>query len=84
VTDSGGNFRFEQVAKSFSRCYGNSAQQIEEKEGGAGLGTYMCFELCTHLKIVSVPGQLTAATCWIADKTAFDPDTFSFNFFEWR
>jgi len=84
VTDRGGSFRFEQVAKSFGRCYGNSIDQIETKEGGAGLGTYMTFELCTHLKYVSVGGQATTASCWIADKAAFDPDIFSFNFFEWR
>lgn len=84
VSDQGGSFRFQQASQSFERCYGSSHQQIEAKEGGAGLGLYMSYEVCTHLKVVSVTGRETLVSCWLADKSAFDPSVFSFNFFEWR
>jgi anti-sigma regulatory factor (Ser/Thr protein kinase) len=84
VSDQGGSFKFNEAAQSFARCYGGSHQQIQNKEGGAGLGLYMSYEVCTHLKIVSVPGRETSVSCWLADKSAFDPKVFSFNFFEWR
>ena len=84
VTDRGGSFGFDEVSKSFGRCYGSSLHQIEAKEGGAGLGIYMSFEAATHLKVVSVPGKETTVSCWLADKSSFDSDLFSFNFYEWR
>jgi len=84
VSDQGGSFKFSDVAKSFGRCYGSSHQQIEAKEGGAGLGLYMSYEVTTHLKVVSVAGRETSISCWLADKTAYAPEVFSFNFFEWR
>jgi anti-sigma regulatory factor (Ser/Thr protein kinase) len=83
VTDQGGNLLFDDVARSLWRCYETSAQ-IENKEGGAGLGTYMVFEAVTHFKIVATPGKGATVAVWIADQRSFDPDTFSFNFFERR
>jgi len=83
VTDQGGSLAFEDVARSLWRCYETSAQ-IENKEGGAGLGTYMVFEAVTHFKIVATPGKGATVSVWIADQRSYDPDTFSFNFFERR
>jgi anti-sigma regulatory factor (Ser/Thr protein kinase) len=83
VRDQGGSLSFEDVARSFQRCYSGHSQ-IENKEGGAGLGMYMIFEYCSHLKISCHPGKQSELACWLADKKSFDPDTFSFNFFQWR
>jgi len=81
VTDKGGSLQFDKLAQCFSRCYGAGPNQIENKEGGAGLGIYMVFEIVTHMKIVSNPGVNTSVSCWIAAPGTFDPDIFSFNFF---
>jgi anti-sigma regulatory factor (Ser/Thr protein kinase) len=81
VTDQGGSLLFSHVASAFQRCYGDKNGQIEAKEGGAGLGLYMAFEMSTHVKIVSRPTQQTTISCWLADGQIFDPDLFSFNFF---
>lgn len=84
VSDGGGAIRFDHVRNCFHRCYGSEQPQIEAKESGAGLGLYMIFESATHLKIVCDPYKRTTISCWIADKGNFDPDTFSFNYFERR
>ena len=84
VTDRGGVLTFDHVARSFSRCYSAGMEQIEAKASGAGLGIYMVFELATHLKIFLEPGKSTRIACWIAAPGSFDPDMFSFNFFERR
>jgi anti-sigma regulatory factor (Ser/Thr protein kinase) len=83
VTDQGGTLSFADVASSFRRCYGSDAQ-IQTKEGGAGLGMYMIFEYASHLKIISAPGKMCQVSCWLADKKAYDPHAFSFNFFQRR
>lgn len=83
VSDQGGSLRFEDLAQSFKRCYGDQTKQIEMKSGGAGLGMYMMFEVATHLKLVT-SNSSTLVSVWLADKSTFDPDTFSFNFFERR
>ncbi len=82
VADQGGTLSFPVIARAFSRCYGDHTTQIEDKEGGAGLGMYMVFEAVTHLKITVEPGKCTEFSCWISDKKHFDPEYFSFNFFE--
>lgn len=81
VSDQGGTLKFEDVRNAFSRCYGDQAKQIDDKESGAGLGTYMIFESVTHLKITVQKGLSTEFSCWISDKKHFDPEYFSFNFF---
>lgn len=81
VADQGGTLNFPVISRAFSRCYGDHTTQIEDKEGGAGLGVYMVFEAVTHLKISVDPGSCTEFSCWISDKKHFDPEYFSFNFF---
>lgn len=82
VQDQGGRFPFEAVADAFSRCYGPNKEQISTKDDGAGLGLYMIYEYSTHIKIELNTGKLTKTSCWVADKKNYDPDYFSFNFFE--
>lgn len=83
VQDQAGTLKFEEMARALARCYSGHSQ-IESKEGGAGLGTYMVFDAVTHLKIVSAPGKGTEISCWIADQRSFDNQHFSFSFFERR
>lgn len=84
VRDKGGSLRPEDLQRVFARCYDNFGAQIEGKEGGAGLGLYMVFEQCTHVKITSQPGVEMEVTVWIARRSNFDPCVFSFNFFRRR
>lgn len=81
VLDQGGTLEFESVGKAFLRCYGNTSDQIENKEAGAGLGIYMIFENVTHIKIESVPDVRTCFSVWVSEKQNYEPDIFSFNFF---
>jgi len=81
VKDRGGNLTFNDICKSFTRCYAGGAEQIQNKQSGAGLGIYMVFELVTHLKIISDPGVATTISCWLSAGATYDPDAFSFNFF---
>lgn len=83
VSDQAGSLAFKDVAMSLHRCY-ETKNQIENKEGGAGLGTYMVFDAVTHLKFVTIPGHSTVVSCWIADQRSYDPQAFSFNYFEGR
>lgn len=83
VQDFGQGLDFAKVSANFKRCYESSGlSQIESKESGAGLGLYVVFELATHIKIVSQPGLGTVTSCWFATPSSFDPDHFSFNFFQ--
>lgn len=82
VTDKGGNLRFDEVCRAFSRCYGlEKIPQIDTKASGAGLGLYLVFEEVTHLKIVTRKNKWTTISCWIA-KSESNSNDFSFNFFE--
>lgn len=80
VSDQAGSLGFDEVAASLFRCY-ESSTQIQTKEGGAGLGTYMIFDAVTHLKFVATSGKSTVVSCWISDQRSYDPENFSFNFF---
>lgn len=82
VRDAGGILRFESIAESFARCYGASEAQIAHKEGGAGLGLYMVYEMVSHLKVEAHEGKWTGISVWLVDGKHFDPKTFSFNFFQ--
>ncbi len=83
VRDYGQGLKFSSIQSSFKRCYSQRDEsQVEKKLGGAGLGMFVIFELATHLKIVTFPGKGTLTNCWFAPASAFDPNHFSFNFFE--
>lgn len=82
ILDRGGSLRFSDVSGSFKRCYSDKKNQLETKEQGAGLGFYMVFEVVTHLKVTVSPNLKSRISCWLSDNRVFDPDTFSFNYFE--
>lgn len=83
VKDSGKGLLFQKIQSAFERCSRVTAlSQLENKEGGAGLGLYVVFELTTHFKIVSNLNSGTEIHCWFANPSAVASDYFSFNFFE--
>jgi anti-sigma regulatory factor (Ser/Thr protein kinase) len=83
VKDSGRGLPLNKIQTSFDRCYKvTNLSQVETKEGGAGLGLYVVFELTTHLKIVSHSNSGTEINCWFANPSAAASDYFSFNYFE--
>ena len=83
VTDCGQGLSFEKIQQCFKRCYhAADLSQIETKTGGAGLVMYVILELATHLKIISNPKLGTRVSCWLSSQSTYDPDTFSFNFYE--
>jgi anti-sigma regulatory factor (Ser/Thr protein kinase) len=84
VTDRGGTMIFQHMMDSFLRNYGDASNQLESKSSGAGLGLYMIFELVTHLKISISPAQRTTISCWLPDNRSYDPNFFTFNFFDGR
>ncbi len=85
VKDQGGTLTFSEIASALTRCYEKGETQIEQKDSGAGLGTYFILEAVSHLKVVVDPGVSTTVSCWISDRpTSQHSDTFSFNYFEKR
>lgn len=85
VTDQGGNLTFNEISSALTRCYEKGDAQIEQKDSGAGLGTYFILEAVSHLKVVVDPGKSTTISCWISDRpTSQHTDSFSFNYFEKR
>lgn len=83
VTDQAGTLAFQDIASALHRCY-ESENPILAKDNGAGLGTYMVFDAATHFKIATDAGKSTVISCWISDTRTFDPEYFSFNYFERR
>jgi hypothetical protein len=74
---------FSQIQANFERCYQRKDNsQIHSKQGGAGLGLYVVFELATHIKVTSTSGFGTRIDCWFATASTFDPGYFSFNYFK--
>jgi hypothetical protein len=83
VKDSGQGLLFNKIQKAFERCTKfEDLSQIESKDGGAGLGLFVVFNLTTHLKIISGSLSGTEIHCWFADPSAVGQDHFSFNYFE--
>lgn len=84
ISDKGGSLNFADFASSLKRCYSvaQHGNVMEQKSSGAGLGLFLIFENMTHLSISVEPSVRTTISCWISTSTSFDPDTFSFNFFE--
>ena len=81
VTDRGGALKLEDIGRCLERCYSKQGvEQIEKKEGGAGLGFFMIFENVTHLEIVVTPKWATEVNLWLPLSGSIDPSYFSFNF----
>lgn len=84
VEDQGGSLTFEDFRGCFSRCFFRTNKEFafDEKHSGAGLGLYLIYGVTTHLSIQVEPGKKTRFSVWLAQTNQFDPDSFSFNFFE--
>jgi len=84
VEDQAGTLAFEDFKKTFTRCFRQTQTHIsfDDKHAGAGLGLYMVYEIATHLCVVVEPGKKTRFSIWLSNSNQFDPDSFSFNFFE--
>ena len=81
VTDRGGTLKLEDIGRCLERCYSKQGvEQMEKKEGGAGLGFFMIFENVTHLEITVTPKWATEIRLWLPLSGSIDPSYFSFNF----
>lgn len=84
VEDQGGTLNFLDFSNCFNRCFQKTQTQLtfDDKHAGAGIGLYLVFELASHLHISVKPGVRTRFSLWLSQSNQFDPDSFSFNFFE--
>lgn len=81
--DNAGALNFNDLASRLYPCYQiNRETKFENKHQGAGLGFYMIFEIVTHLFISIVPQQKTVVSVWLSPINLYQPEFFSFNFFE--
>jgi hypothetical protein len=71
VTDGFGGLDPARLASCMVRAATRSAEQIEQKQGGAGLGLYLALRSADHLVIASAPGRRTEITAlWRLDHRA--------------
>lgn len=61
TSDPFGSLKPEVVQDYLSKCFGRGEGQIDEKEGGAGLGLYTVFNLVHHFVLNIAPGTRTEA-----------------------
>ncbi|RYG65777.1 hypothetical protein EON77_18135 [bacterium] len=59
VRDPFGSLRADTVLDYLTRCFRRGPDQIDAKEGGAGLGLYFTFEALSHFVINVSPGRAT-------------------------
>lgn len=59
VTDPYGSLRPDDVVEYLSRCMRRETNQMDEENGGAGLGLFQAFEATTHLAVNIEPGVRT-------------------------
>jgi len=59
VADPFGTLTRERLLAYLSKCFRKGADQIDEKEGGAGLGLYCVFQSLSHLVVNISPGKQT-------------------------
>ena len=61
VSDPFGSLGVTTVLDYLAKCFRKGSDQVDTKDGGAGLGFYYIFELLSHLVINITPGQRTEA-----------------------
>lgn len=61
TTDPFGSLKPSVVLDYLSKCFGRGEGQIDDKEGGAGLGLYTVFNLVHHFVLNIAPGKRTEA-----------------------
>lgn len=59
VTDNYGSLERETLIGYLERCFARGEDQIENKQGGAGLGLFMVFDSLNTFVVNIVPGQRT-------------------------
>jgi hypothetical protein len=59
VSDRFGSLSPTRVTDYLGKCYRKGGDQVDAKEGGAGLGFYYAFEALSHLIINIAPGKRT-------------------------
>ena len=80
VVDNFGQLTHERVLECLHRCSGRG-DQIEHKEGGAGLGLYMLFSAAQQTIFNVAPGQRTEAiTLWDLRRESKHEPSFHFFF----
>lgn len=84
VQDQGGTLGFNNFISCFRRCFQQTPTHIafDERHTGAGLGLFLLFESVSHMSISVRPGKKTRISVWISNSNQYDPDSYSFNFFE--
>ncbi len=80
VRDSFGTLKGDTVVKYLDKCL-HSAEQIDRKVGGAGLGLYIICNAATEFMVNLHPGLATEATC-LFDLTAAMVQLEQFGIFE--
>jgi hypothetical protein len=61
VRDPFGSLEPEQIQDYLAKCYRRAHDQVDRKNGGAGLGLYYVLESVTHLVVNEWPGRKTEA-----------------------
>lgn len=59
VTDQSGSLKSEEILGYLARCFKRESDQVEWKEGGAGIGLYQTYESLSHLIVNLDPGVCT-------------------------
>lgn len=81
VSDHGGTLTLDIIGKCLQRCYEKKGtDQLEKKEGGAGLGFFMIFENVTHMDVTVIPKVAATISVWLPLTGPTDSNYFSFNF----
>lgn len=84
IEDQGGSLSFRDFSSCFSRCFQQTDNHIafEDKHTGAGLGLFLVFEIVSHMTVQVTKNKKTRISLWLSNTNQYDPDSFSFNFFE--
>lgn len=61
VKDPFGTLRRERVLDYLAKCFARGENQVDAKQGGAGLGLYYAFERLSHFALDLSPGRATEA-----------------------
>lgn len=84
VADPFGSLRPEMVTRYLAKCFRKQDDQIDAKDGGAGLGLYYAFEKVSHLVVNIEPGTRTELIALVNIRNTyreFAGEAKSFNMF---
>ena len=72
IEDPFGALSYPVLINYLKKCYAAGADQIDRKQGGAGLGLYTIFESCHSLMVRVVPGVKTEIIVLISRTRSFE------------